>query len=155
MNTLKKYRIPTSCRTKRAVHIVLYHCHQKCSQCKQHNSCNRFLVIINAVPIPIRHTQFVRLYKSPYRVDALCSTKTNCSAVIPLYLINPIAAKGNAPKIQTQLKGFRSEPWSEQEIQTHRHTAGKDRKNEPSERQSKKHTLRIITDFLIYLDFQS
>ena len=30
--------------------------------------------------------------------------QTNCSAVIPLYLINPIAAKGNAPKIQTQLR---------------------------------------------------
>ena len=37
----------------------------------------------------------------------------------------------------------------------HRHAAGKDRKNELSEGQSKKHTLRIITDFLIYLDFQS
>ena len=29
--------------------------------------------------------------------------QANCSAVIPLYLIKPIAAKGNAPKIQTQL----------------------------------------------------
>ena len=43
----------------------------------------------------------------------------------------------------------------QKEIQNHLHAAGKDRKNELSEGQSKKHTFRIITDFLIYLDFQS
>ena len=37
------------------------------------------------------------------RNSDLIHAQTNCSAVIPLYLINPIAAKGNAPKIQTQL----------------------------------------------------
>ena len=52
-------------------------------------------------------------------------------------------------------EGFRTNPWTKKEIQTHRHAAGKDRKNELSEGQSKKHTLRIITDFLIYLYFQS
>ena len=52
-------------------------------------------------------------------------------------------------------EGFRSKPWTEKKKQPHRHAAGKDRKNEQSEGQSKKHTLRIITDFLIYLNFQS
>ena len=52
-------------------------------------------------------------------------------------------------------EGFRSKPWTEKKKQPHRHAAGKDRKNELSEGQSKKHTLRIITDFLIYLNFQS
>ena len=37
---------------------------------------------------------------------------------------------------------------------TYRHAAGKHRKNELSERQSKEHTLRVIADFLVYLNFQ-
>ena len=35
----------------------------------------------------------------------------------------------------------------------HRHAAGKDRKKELPHRQPEKHTLRIVADFLIYLDF--
>ena len=51
-------------------------------------------------------------------------------------------------------EGFRSEVRAQQKIQTYRHTAGKHRKNELSERQSEKHTFRVVADFLVYLNFQ-
>ena len=40
----------------------------------------------------------------PKSVQAVIPIKTNCSAVIPLYFTKPIIAKGEAPKIHTQLR---------------------------------------------------
>lgn len=44
---------------------------------------------------------------------------------------------------------------TQSKINTHGNTAGKNRKNELSERQSKKHIFRVLTDFFVDLNFQN
>ena len=63
--------------------------------------------------------------------------------------------KGCRPQNAHPGQGFHPEVGAQDKIKAHGHAAGENRKNELPHRQSKKHTLRVITDFPVDLDFQN
>ena len=67
----------------------------------------------------------------------------------------PQHGKGSRPQNAHSGKGFHAEVGAQDKIKAHGYTAGQYRKDELPHRQPKKHTLRVITDFSIDLNFQN
>ena len=63
--------------------------------------------------------------------------------------------KGGRPQNAHPGQGFHPKIGAQYKVKAHGHAAGENRKNELPHRQPKKHTLRVITDFSIDLNFQN